>query len=550
MAFLLFDDSKKKRIHWLLLDRFTTDRAAGAIDGTLSEPSGHIRTVTDSAPNAVITGGQFKVTAVAGGNDPWLRYTTGWARLAGRMLRADVSANNIASEMWLSGFSTVIVAPDNSTTRGVLLANTVLRSQPANVQILSHTQGVTYKTVTILRSTGHFTIIDGKLCWIHRADATATLYAIVTPRLADATCDLRLDNLGIADLPTSDPALYPTPTLSDTFSDTVAPLVSDGLAHVEANGAGAGLTWAGVGAFSNLGNKGYISPTPGPELLTNGDFSAWTGDNPNGWTVAGEVGADPEVTQRASGETHASPPGGLESANLYNSATAGAPIISQNVLIQHSFHRIEAIISAVTGTMRLYDSSLNFDLRPSAVGTYVATARKISADQRINYAPLGAGNQVTLDSVSVKETPFAQCLRAVAPASAAEPYVSAKLTITANTQAGLVINLDSYTNPQNCIHVWLDRVDNKIYARPLIGGVWGADALAGVSVTYSAGAYLEVRRIGTTVTVYYNGAFVGEWTTAVSNANSLVALFATDAASYAESITSYPTGGYDYTEYA
>src|SRR3990167_9351548 len=91
-------------VAWLLLDRFTTDRAAGAVNGTLSEPSGHVRTVTDTAPNAVITGGQYKVTAVVGGADPWLRYALGWARVGGRMLRWDSSMSGNAGSDPASGF--------------------------------------------------------------------------------------------------------------------------------------------------------------------------------------------------------------------------------------------------------------------------------------------------------------------------------------------------------------------------------------------------------------------------------------------------------------
>ncbi len=49
---------------------------------------------------------------------------------------------------------------------------------------------------------------------------------------------------------------------------------------------------------------GLVAEAPaqslGAELITNGDFSAWTGDNPNSWTVSGESGSDPIVTQSPS----------------------------------------------------------------------------------------------------------------------------------------------------------------------------------------------------------------------------------------------------------
>ncbi len=31
------------------------------------------------------------------------------------------------------------------------------------------------------------------------------------------------------------------------------------------------------------------------ELVTNGDFANWTGDNPDSWSVGGESGNDPEI---------------------------------------------------------------------------------------------------------------------------------------------------------------------------------------------------------------------------------------------------------------
>ena len=64
------------------------------------------------------------------------------------------------------------------------------------------------------------------------------------------------------------------------------------------------LPWAGVGQYHNAGGKAYIVPTPGAELLTNGSFAAWTADNPDGWTVYGEVGADPEVSEVGAAEGH------------------------------------------------------------------------------------------------------------------------------------------------------------------------------------------------------------------------------------------------------
>jgi len=39
--------------------------------------------------------------------------------------------------------------------------------------------------------------------------------------------------------------------------------------------------------------------TIGDELITNGDFANWTGDDPDDWTVSGESGSDPMITEAA-----------------------------------------------------------------------------------------------------------------------------------------------------------------------------------------------------------------------------------------------------------
>ena len=67
----------------------------------------------------------------------------------------------------------------------------------------------------------------------------------------------------------------------------------------------------------------------GAELLTNGDFSAWTGDNPDGWTVEGETAPDPEVTERDPNQGHADTKTVGGAANFYSSATNYAPRMSQ-----------------------------------------------------------------------------------------------------------------------------------------------------------------------------------------------------------------------------
>lgn len=104
----------------------------------------------------------------------------------------------------------------------------------------------------------------------------------------------------------------------------------------------------------------------GAELLTNGDFSAWTGDNPNSWTVTGESGSDPMITQVASGGG-----AGTGAARLYSSATASAPILRQTILTADLWYEIGVNLTAFTsGSSTVQSFSGGFTQVLSAVGDY------------------------------------------------------------------------------------------------------------------------------------------------------------------------------------
>lgn len=136
----------------------------------------------------------------------------------------------------------------------------------------------------------------------------------------------------------------------------------------------------------------------GSELLTNGDFSAWTGDNPDGWTVVGESGSDPMVTQVASGGG-----AGTGSARIYSSSSGVS--CRQTVLTSGDHYEVNTVLSAVTsGQPRVMD--INGSLRPlpslflSSAGTYSYFGH--ASDTTLLVFLTGAGDFVC-DSVSVKK---------------------------------------------------------------------------------------------------------------------------------------------------
>lgn len=138
----------------------------------------------------------------------------------------------------------------------------------------------------------------------------------------------------------------------------------------------------------------------GAELLTNGNFAAWTGDNPDGWTVTGESGADPQVTQTA-------PDGsaGTGAATFESSATASQPRISQSVMSAAAWYEFGVDITARTsGGVRIADSS--FGGINSATISSVRTIKRTfqSSDANATISALGAApHDFTIDNATLKQ---------------------------------------------------------------------------------------------------------------------------------------------------
>lgn len=142
----------------------------------------------------------------------------------------------------------------------------------------------------------------------------------------------------------------------------------------------------------------------GRELVINGDFANWTGDDPDSWTVSGEVGADPEISEVGSGQSHGG--AGTGACNLFSSATDTQPRITQtNILAVGKTFQITTVISAISGTIRITSPTVGFELLYDSIGTKVdvITADNTSLLVQGRFSPLNA----TIDSISVRQTDIA-----------------------------------------------------------------------------------------------------------------------------------------------
>lgn len=242
--------------YYLINDTFTTNRSAGAVNGTNAEPGPGRRNLLDSTNQISISGGQL-VRAGGGLSDPVLRYVIGGARVAGRVLTwaqpqtSDTlvcgyndSLNTFARDyLYMNGASTFVFgAGNNVEVWGVFPA-------PATLSIVT-------------RVAGAYTFANGKLLWISATAATLPIvhvYGVITGAI--------LDYIRV-------PATLwlPTPLVSDGFS---AWGTSDGLGHAEGIAGGLGAGGGGLWPYTQVGSWQASGGVASASALSGGDALAY-----------------------------------------------------------------------------------------------------------------------------------------------------------------------------------------------------------------------------------------------------------------------------------
>lgn len=144
---------------------------------------------------------------------------------------------------------------------------------------------------------------------------------------------------------------------------------------------------------------GAFNPdTLGAELLANNTFATWSADNPSSWTVTGEVGTNPEISQVGASELHNGASTGA--CNIYS--TSSVVSISQTILTSGTTYKVTLDISASagsTGWIAVYDNSTRVSPYYHNTGSYTFYFNATSTTFKI--ASSGSVD-MTIDSVSVK----------------------------------------------------------------------------------------------------------------------------------------------------
>lgn len=254
--------------------------------------------------------------------------------------------------------------------------------------------------------------------------------------------------------------------------------------------------------FINLPTFRFL---PSPDAYD--DFSAVFGTT-SGYAGAGGYGAG------GGGLTWTGPTWSTSGGAALNTPTLG-PELNSGTLAVGSWYKITA-------------SEVDHFYTGSAVGdTFRAQAT----------TALDANNKVKLIT-------FAEMFATV-DTGYSDVWLEIDPTIGTGLQCGGIICADSASNPQNFIQFHYNKTTGKAMLLKMVGGTYAADVL-NVTATYSAGARFIIRKIGTSVYVFYNNALVGSAT--VSDAgiisNTIHGMFSTDPSASIGTFRLYKTTGY------
>lgn len=242
---------------YLFRDTFTTDAAAGAVDGTACEPGPGVRAVTDSAGTAMsITGGVAAISATTGANDPRIS-TPAITRVSGRAIKF-----NIDRVLARCNFGLYTSSVMNTVVHsvGIVSATVTTLSFGGSTNIVPPVTGYHWYSF-VLRATGCYLFVQGQadypsvtMLWAGKVNNAAS----VVPAFG-----ARLNATSLAEIEVRNALWLPSPLASDGMSAAT----TDGAGHAETSGLGSG----GSGlAYTNVGTWGVAAGVRSCSALDGG----------------------------------------------------------------------------------------------------------------------------------------------------------------------------------------------------------------------------------------------------------------------------------------
>jgi len=494
------------------VDAFTTAHGAGSVDGTASDGSADTRNVVDTVNALSVAAGKltFSKAADAGNPASWenpgLWYDRAITRRAGFVACADLTpaATNQEQRFGFAASNPGILGTPYALWLDSAADLRCMISGSGNKTAATYA-AATYRVAIVLRSTGAFFFVRGgafakwTLVYVCRIGTTATMYLGATAYIsATVATGLTADNLKSSSTLT---LWLPQPLVSDAFGGLAGVLngrLSDGEGHAEANG-GAGMAWTDDGLWTLNGAGAVLNtPTPGAEALVNGNFAAWTGGDPDNWTLNAVEDGTNYVSENPAGQAQ------IVSDN------GKAMGVKQAVAVVDTWHRVSVDVKALTtGTLDILNNATAIR-RLGATGVRSASFLASHADVILVRT---AACDVTIDDASLKPLTLSELFSSVNPATR-DVIVSAKVTLDATDPthpAGVAISLDSAAAPANLVlaSIVSDGAGNyTLTLRKCVAGSWST-VIVPSAITYVAGSAVEVHRRDNSYRAFYNGTPVG-----------------------------------------
>lgn len=214
----------------------------------------------------------------------------------------------------------------------------------------------------------------------------------------------------------------------------------------------------GRGGFARPAGQGGGGSTPPPvvtvpsqslgsELWVNGAAPIlFTADNPTSWTISGESGADPEVTERDSNQNHAGVKTTGGAANFFSSATANQPRALQVILTSATYLETDVTVSAYTaGAVKVGDSNTGTSSTISSAIRAIGLFRASNTVAQVS-GQGAAPQNLTLSTVSYKRI----TLNTQVTAPSANMLISQYYTLPVSPVVGqslwLLVRISNFTN--------------------------------------------------------------------------------------------------------
>ncbi len=542
-------------IRYLLRDEFTTDLAAGSVNGTLAEPGPGTRTAIENDGQLSISAGKLNIpaqgTPVFG--DLGLVYSS-IARISSRLVKYNFNMSSVSGGglTGMGSVNTLAIAAaqqslDSSTTPGFL---TQVYTAPGNILVApTLTVGIDYQVCFILRSTGVYIFIKGGvyLTWILLYQVSVGNFATVWPMISNHSNVWLVDYVRIPDK-----LVLPTPLAFDQFTR------ADGaLGNSEGSGPDSQSTplrsWTGA-TWAIASNVAVNAPTLGSELVVNPGFEGAYDDESGGG--GGTVNVAPDWSKRFV-ETDGTDTldketttihGGLASQKIDVDADNEGVETDLISVVDDTWYYLSMWMYVTTGvaSMRSIGAFMVFSVQDT-IGTgsweqVLAVARATSTGAW-EFGALSSGGAADffVDDASVKPLTLSTLFASV-ETNTADVLVDVDIdTDPDGTQAGVVTNLDDAATPANFLIAYHNGVNVKL--EKCVAGVYST--LIDTAAAFSAGATLRVIKDDDEVRVFYNNAVVGTVQT-VSDVgikdNTLHGMFSTDSGNQLDNFQVFPRG--------